>query len=91
MGNMRDHIICHKHSEPCKEKTQQKCKWSTEITNKVDWNSHGKSVRQANNQQYITTVKRNFRWQVVNKQQQKFFPNDTTTDKYPICKTAIET
>ena len=91
MGNMRDHITCHKHGEPCKEKTQQKCKWSTEITNKVDQNSHGKSVRQANNQQYITTVKRNFRWQAVNKQQHKFFPDDTITDKYPICKTAIQT
>ena len=67
MGNMRDNIIHHKHSEPCKEKTQQKFKWITETMNKVDLNSHRKSVRQANNQQYITTVKRNFKWQAVNK------------------------
>ena len=46
IGNMRDHIIHHKHGEPYKEKAQQKFKWTTETMNKVDWNSHGKATRQ---------------------------------------------
>ena len=91
MGKIKDHTIRHKHGKPCRDKILQKFKWEEKIMTEIDWESNRQVVQQIKPQQYVTTAKRHFRWQAVNEQQHRFFPNSNPTDKCPICKVATET